>query len=162
MDINQTTEEMIQMFLKYGTKQSLSVDEFLLLRKQVVDEALSGVKINNQLQDTTNVNIPQQIIPQEQKTIVTSQFEVEEIRSEKNEIIPTSTPKEVKQQEDKEKNIPSIAIQNNQKKINKPIEKKNKEVIMDDAKNEENFEEENFEEEFSDKDFLAMMRQVED
>lgn len=47
MGINKTTEEMIQMFLKYGTKQSLSVDEFLLLRKQVVDEILCGVKIEN-------------------------------------------------------------------------------------------------------------------
>lgn len=47
MGINKTTEEMIQMFLKYGTKQSLSVDEFLLLRKQVVDEILCGVKTEN-------------------------------------------------------------------------------------------------------------------
>ena len=162
MDINQTTEEMIQMFLKYGTKQSLSVDEFLLLRKQVVDEALSGVKINNQIQDTPNVYIPQQIIPQVQETIISSQPKVEKTKSEIEEITPISKQKEAKQQENQEKNTPSITIQNNQKKINKPIEKKNKEVIMDDAKNEENFEEENFEEEFSDKDFLAMMRQVED
>lgn len=41
--IDANMENMIQMYLKYGTKNSLSVDEFMLFRKQAVSERIEGV-----------------------------------------------------------------------------------------------------------------------
>ena len=57
-NINGSVEEMIQMFLKYGAKDALSVDEFMMFRKQAVDECMSGLIPNAEEESCDTKNTP--------------------------------------------------------------------------------------------------------
>lgn len=54
-DIDKKTEDMIHMFLQYGVKDSISVDEFLQFRRQAVKERLNGITGRH---DSTEVHEP--------------------------------------------------------------------------------------------------------
>jgi outer membrane biosynthesis protein TonB len=151
MDINQRTENMIQMFLKYGTKENLSVDEFLSLRKQVVDETLSGVKLED-TQSTTNKVIEQnQQLIDNSTTIEIPKIEPQVEHKVENKIINQSP------QTKKENKATKI---NNTKKIEKQPIQENKVVeLPNDEEEDENINDEN---NFSENEFLAMMRSIED
>lgn len=42
-NVDENMENMILMFMKYGTKNALTVDEFMTFRKQAVEECASGM-----------------------------------------------------------------------------------------------------------------------
>lgn len=137
MGINSNTENLIQIFLKYGIKKSLSVEEFIQFREQAMKEQLSGIvedDSNNYKIDPTNVSsechqpIVETIsqkrdIPQKSDIV-----EQKEIISHKNDAI--------------------------EQKVNKPS---NINPTDDEIDNEENSSED-----FNDEAFLKMMRDIED
>lgn len=114
MSIDSNMESMIQMFLKYGVKDSLSVEEFLKFRKQAVKEQLNGlsnkknesIKVENET-DTVDVLPKKQAISPPQKnathidnTIIESHKETEKSSDEEKEFSDEEFLKMMREVED--------------------------------------------------------------
>lgn len=137
MGINSNTENLIQIFLKYGIKKSLSVEEFIQFREQAMKEQLSGIiedDANNYEIDTTNIS------------------------SECHQpIVETISQK---------KNIPQKSDIVEQKEMishkSDAVEQKVNKQLNINPTNDEIDDDENSSEDFNDEEFLKMMRDIED
>lgn len=153
---------LIDIYMKYSSKSCLSVDEFMMFRKQVVEEELQGIKdggcvnynnYNNTPRNSINnssIDIDQQI-----KQEVLSKFENRNV---------TSTPKYLKEGIENESNRNK---KNQQVQFNHSIQNDNNESNDDKIEDNTNdigkgntsqsISENN---NFSDQDFLTMMQSV--
>lgn len=143
-NLDYNTENLIQSFLKYGSKDTLSVDDFLKFRQQVVQESLMGVRdreITEREEETKQeTNIIQETVSIE---------ETSQIKPQETKIIQQEKPKEVVKQ-----TVVKNTTHSTQPKPSVEKETKSLNLIED--------EETDNQEEFNDKIFLEMMRNIED
>lgn len=142
-NIDMNTENMILSFLKYGTKDALSVDEFLRFRQQAVHESelgLKGTYAMHGMEQEGMVQTAEETLPV--KEIHLAERLVEESIPPK----PKDVPKKKKKKDTDASGI-SVAL-------SPPMETGTEE-------NEREAEEEK-EEGFTEDEFLRMMREVED
>ena len=143
-NLDYNTENLIQSFLKYGSQDTLSVDDFLKFRQQVVQESLMGVRDREIIEREEGAKQETNIVQE-----IDSVKEESQIKTQETKIIQQEKPKEVVKQTVAKNTTPSTQ--------SKPsIEKETKQLnLMED-------EETDNQEEFNDKIFLEMMRSIED
>lgn len=143
-NLDYNTENLIQSFLKYGSKDTLSVDDFLKFRQQVVQESLMGVRDREITEREEEIKQEKTIIQE-----IISTKEETQIQPQEPNIIQQEKPKEVVQQTVVKNTTPSTQPKPYVEKETKPLN-----LIED--------EETDNQEEFNDKIFLEMMRNIED